>query len=214
MLAGEAGLSAPATSAHLNKLRSGGLIEAEASGRHRYYRLSGSQVAAVLESLATIAPFAPVRSLRQATRAAALRATRSCYDHLAGRLGVAVTAALVEREVLVATDGIVRHHPSSGRTPCRYVRKVGARPPKTRAGRQEPFARHQYAIRYGRSDPDLDRKVRRAAAAKGESVSEFLRRWAWTRTRPPGVVCHRLGREPPRVGQDPSRPVGHGRTEQ
>jgi DNA-binding transcriptional ArsR family regulator len=105
-LAAEAGLSAPATTAHLNRLRAGGLIEVESSGRHRYYRLTGPHVAAVLEALATIAPLRPVRSLRQGTHAAALRAARSCYDHLAGRLGVAVTAALVERQVLIATDGI------------------------------------------------------------------------------------------------------------
>jgi DNA-binding transcriptional ArsR family regulator len=105
-LAAEAGLSAPATTAHLNRLRTGGLIEVEPSGRHRYYRLAGQHVAVALEALATIAPVAPVRSLRQGTHAAALRAARSCYDHLAGRLGVAVTAALLEREAVVATDGI------------------------------------------------------------------------------------------------------------
>lgn len=105
-LAAEAGLSAPATTAHLNKLRTGGLIQVQASGRYRYYRLAGRHVAAVLEALATIAPVAPVRSLRQGTQAAALRAARSCYDHLAGRLGVAVTAALLDRDAIVATDGI------------------------------------------------------------------------------------------------------------
>ncbi|HVT68480.1 MAG TPA: winged helix-turn-helix domain-containing protein [Trebonia sp.] len=105
-LAAEAGLSAPATSAHLNKLRAGGLVEVEVSGRHRYYRLTGSRVAAALEALAAIAPLQPVRSLRQDTHAGQLRAARSCYDHLAGRLGVAVTAALLSRRVLTATDGI------------------------------------------------------------------------------------------------------------
>ena len=105
-LAAEAGLSAPATTAHLNKLRAGGLIDVQTSGRHRYYRLTGPHVAAVLETLATIAPIRPVRSLRQGTHAAALRAARTCYDHLAGRLGVALTAALLEHEVLTATDGI------------------------------------------------------------------------------------------------------------
>ena len=98
--------SPPATSAHLNKLRAGGLIEVEISGRYRYYRLTGPHVAAVLEGLATIAPLQPVRSLRQGIHARQLRAARSCYDHLAGRLGVAVTAALLDRHVLVATDGI------------------------------------------------------------------------------------------------------------
>ncbi|HEX7164678.1 MAG TPA: winged helix-turn-helix domain-containing protein [Trebonia sp.] len=105
-LAAEAGLSAPATTAHLNKLRAGGLIEVEASGRHRYYRLTGPNVAAALEALATIAPLQPIRSLRQDTHAGQLRTARSCYDHLAGRLGVAVTAALLSHKALVSTDGI------------------------------------------------------------------------------------------------------------
>jgi DNA-binding transcriptional ArsR family regulator len=114
LLAAEAGLSAPATSAHLAKLRSGGMVEVERSGRHRYYRLTGPKVAAVLEALATIAPQQPVRSLRQHTRAAALRAARSCYDHLAGRLGVTVTAALLERGVFTTTDGV----PTTRRRPA------------------------------------------------------------------------------------------------
>lgn len=105
-LAAEAGLSAPATTAHLNKLRAGGLIEVEASGRHRYYRLTGPHIAAALEALAAIAPLQPIRSLRQDTHAGQLRTARSCYDHLAGRLGVAVTAALLCHRVLVSTDGI------------------------------------------------------------------------------------------------------------
>jgi DNA-binding transcriptional ArsR family regulator len=104
-LAAEAGISAPATTNHLNRLLDGGLITVEASGRHRYYRLAGPQVAVVLEALATLAPVHPVRSLRQDTQAAALRYGRSCYDHLAGRLGVDLTARLLARHALIATDG-------------------------------------------------------------------------------------------------------------
>jgi DNA-binding transcriptional ArsR family regulator len=104
-LAAEAGISAPATTNHLNRLLDGGLITVEASGRHRYYRLAGPQVGVVLEALATVAPTHPVRSLRQDTQAAALRYARSCYDHLAGRLGVTLTAGLLEHHALIATDG-------------------------------------------------------------------------------------------------------------
>ncbi|MBB5158243.1 ArsR/SmtB family transcription factor [Saccharopolyspora phatthalungensis] len=116
VLAGEAGLSASAASAHLAKLRDGGLIEVERSGRHRYYRIADNRVAAVLEALAAIAPARPVRSLRQGTRAAAVREARSCYDHLAGRLGVAVTAALLDHGALAAADGIpdTRRRPGDG----------------------------------------------------------------------------------------------------
>jgi DNA-binding transcriptional ArsR family regulator len=116
VLAAEAGLSASAASAHLAKLRDGGLIEVERSGRHRYHRLVDHRVAAVLEALAAIAPTEPVRSLRQGTRAAAMREARSCYDHLAGRLGVAVTAALLDREALATADGVpdTRRRPGDG----------------------------------------------------------------------------------------------------
>jgi DNA-binding transcriptional ArsR family regulator len=106
VLAGEAGLSGPATTHHLNRLLEGGLVTVEASGRHRYYRLAGPQVSVVLEALASIAPTHPVRSLRQGTQAASLRQARTCYDHLAGRLGVAVTAGLLDHRVLLANDGI------------------------------------------------------------------------------------------------------------
>lgn len=105
VLADEAGLSAPSASAHLAKLREGGLIVAERSGRHRYHRLADDRVASAIEALAQLAPAQPIRSLRQHTRAAALRRARSCYDHLAGQLGVAVTSALLAQDALASTDG-------------------------------------------------------------------------------------------------------------
>jgi DNA-binding transcriptional ArsR family regulator len=105
VLASESGVSASTTSEHLARLLDGGLVIVEPSGRHRYYRLADDQVAAAIESLAALAPQLPVTSLRASTRAAAMRRARTCYDHLAGRLGVAVTAALVRRKALVRTDG-------------------------------------------------------------------------------------------------------------
>lgn len=115
------GLSRPAISAHLTKLVAGGLLRVEQSGRHRYYRLAGPEVADLIESLARLAPATPIRSLRQSTRARALRAGRTCYDHLAGTLGVAVTAALVAHRALTTVDGrpdVERRHndPLSGST--------------------------------------------------------------------------------------------------
>jgi hypothetical protein len=67
---------------------------------------AGGQVTAILEALAQLAPAQPVRSLRQSTRAAALRSARACYDHLAGKLGVQLTQALIDCRALTATDGI------------------------------------------------------------------------------------------------------------
>ena len=105
VLAAEAGVAPSTASVHLAKLVDGGLVMAERHGRHRYFRLAGPDVARALEALARIAPPAPVRSLREGTRAQAIRAARTCYDHLAGQLGVALMAGLVENGVLAGGDG-------------------------------------------------------------------------------------------------------------
>jgi DNA-binding transcriptional ArsR family regulator len=104
-LAWAAGLSAQATSNHLARLVDGGLVSVEREGRHRYYRLASAEVAHALEALAVLA--APIRSLEQprSPKARALRDGRCCYGHLAGRLGVAVTDALVARGAIRPVDG-------------------------------------------------------------------------------------------------------------
>jgi DNA-binding transcriptional ArsR family regulator len=89
---------APSTaSEHLELLRTGGLVTASRDGRYRRYRLAGVEVAEALEYLGTLAPPMPARGLSESSRNEALRLGRTCYDHLAGRLGVALTDALVER---------------------------------------------------------------------------------------------------------------------
>jgi hypothetical protein len=82
-----------------------GLLRDERHGRHRYFRLAAEPVARLLEAAAQIAPTAPVRSLRQGTRAQAVRTARICYDHLAGRLGTALMAALLEHGLIDGGDG-------------------------------------------------------------------------------------------------------------
>lgn len=106
VVASESGVSASTASAHLARLVAGGVLEVERSGRHRYYRLAGPDVAAVVEALSAMAPQPVVTSLRESTRAAALRSARTCYDHLAGRAGVALMAGLVERGALVRVDAV------------------------------------------------------------------------------------------------------------
>ncbi len=105
MLATEAGVATSTASAHLGRLVDGGLLVSRAQGRHRYYELASPRVAQALEALAALAPPRPVRSLRAGTRAQALRRARTCYDHLAGHLGVAVMAALLDRGALSGGDG-------------------------------------------------------------------------------------------------------------
>jgi DNA-binding transcriptional ArsR family regulator len=95
-----AGVSAATASAHLAKLLDGGLVAVTRQGRHRYYRLAGHEVAYALEVLAEISPARPVRSLRQSREAQALAQARTCYDHLAGRAGVALFDAFMRQKML------------------------------------------------------------------------------------------------------------------
>jgi DNA-binding transcriptional ArsR family regulator len=99
-LADEAGIAASTCSGHLSRLVAAGMLVVEPYGRHRYYRLAGPHVASLLESIARLAPPMTVRSLQDGTQAAALRRARTCYDHLAGRFGVAVMDALLGSGVL------------------------------------------------------------------------------------------------------------------
>ncbi|MEU5865140.1 MULTISPECIES: helix-turn-helix transcriptional regulator [unclassified Nonomuraea] len=89
-LARVAGVSAATASAHLARLLDGGLVDVVRQGRHRYYRLAGHEIAEVLETLARVSARPPVRSLRQSRQARLLEEARTCYDHLAGRAGVAL----------------------------------------------------------------------------------------------------------------------------
>ncbi len=109
VLAAEAGVTPATISEHLGRLRDANLLSAEQQGRARYYRLANPAVAEALEALAQISPPEPIRSLRQGTRAHALRRARTCYHHLAGKLGVAVMAAMIDRGQLDGGDG--NHHP-------------------------------------------------------------------------------------------------------
>jgi DNA-binding transcriptional ArsR family regulator len=87
-LAHQAGVTPQTASSHLSKLETGGLIEPEKQGRHRYYRLTGADVAGVLEGLAGLAARAGHMRVRTGPKDPALRRARICYDHLAGDLGV------------------------------------------------------------------------------------------------------------------------------
>lgn len=96
-LARHAGVSPATASSHLARLLDGGLVTVEKRGRHRYYQLAGRHIAVVLEALAQVSPRVPAIGLRQVRAAEALRQARSCYDHLAGRAGVALFQAFMDK---------------------------------------------------------------------------------------------------------------------
>jgi DNA-binding transcriptional ArsR family regulator len=102
-LAVRARVAPPTASAHLAKLVDGGLLAVEVQGRHRYYRLAGAQVARVLEGLGGLST--STQATVHAARAlpADLRFARTCYDHLAGQLAVALRDALLEQEIMQET---------------------------------------------------------------------------------------------------------------
>lgn len=105
-LAAVAGVGAPTASAHLARLREQRLVDALAQGRHRYYRLAGGEVAAALEALLVVAHGAPAPFEPSAPHR--LRAARTCYDHLAGELGVRLHAHFLERGWLVPDEADYR----------------------------------------------------------------------------------------------------------
>jgi DNA-binding transcriptional ArsR family regulator len=96
-LARAAGVAPSTASEHLRRLVAVDLVAVVRTGRHRYHRLTGPDVAAALEALALIAPrrSTGTGSLRRVRADAALTYARTCYDHLAGVVGVAVLDALV-----------------------------------------------------------------------------------------------------------------------
>lgn len=104
-LATRAGISPSLASSHLSKLLDGGLVAVDQKGRQRHYRLAGPCVAEVIEAMLTIAPDRAAGGLRESTRGAALRGARTCYDHLAGELGVALTDSLERQHLIETGDG-------------------------------------------------------------------------------------------------------------
>ncbi|BCY14476.1 helix-turn-helix transcriptional regulator [Actinoplanes sp. L3-i22] len=137
-LATHAGVARSTATEHLDRLIAGGLLTEARQGRHRYVRLADPGVAGLLEDItARLEPaLPPARGLRATTADAALRRGRTCYDHLAGRLGVAVTDALTGAGLLdqnggfaVTSDGVTW-----------LTDRLGVAPEQLRAGRR-PLAR-------------------------------------------------------------------------
>jgi DNA-binding transcriptional ArsR family regulator len=107
-LAQVAGIAPQTASGHLARMTAIGLLTVEKQGRHRYHRLATSGVAHMLESIMQVASeLEPTqRRLVVGPRDAALRKARTCYDHLAGQLGVALADALVAAgHAELASDG-------------------------------------------------------------------------------------------------------------
>ncbi|WP_283136426.1 ArsR/SmtB family transcription factor [Rhizohabitans arisaemae] len=106
-LARHAGVRPSTASEQLTRLIEGGLLTEERQGRHRYVRLAGPEAAALIEALASYASYSSSpRSLRQSVRLSAEAKARTCYDHLAGQLGVALADAMIARGLVADDSGL------------------------------------------------------------------------------------------------------------
>jgi DNA-binding transcriptional ArsR family regulator len=168
-LARLAGVRPSTISEHLASLVDGGLLTVVSAGRHRYYTLSGPEVAHALEALAQICPSTQVKSLRESVGARSLRVARTCYDHVAGALGVAMLDAMVRKQWL---DEDCRLAPGGARGLDEFGVDVSA----CQAARRQ-FAR-----------PCLDWTQRRMhlAGALGAALNERLNERGWVRPVRPG----------------------------
>jgi DNA-binding transcriptional ArsR family regulator len=112
-LASVAGITPQTASGHLGQLARAGLITMTKQGRHRYHHLATAEVARMLESLMLVAAAGTVRRITTGPRDQQMRLARTCYDHIAGRLGVALADAMLaqnwvemdEDDVLVTPHG-------------------------------------------------------------------------------------------------------------
>jgi DNA-binding transcriptional ArsR family regulator len=103
-LAIAADTSASNISMHLAKLVNAGLLKAENHGRHRYYSYSRKEVAYAVEALGTLIPTSPKEMVSDNESIVPIRQCRTCYDHLAGKTGVAITDALLKQKMIVTVD--------------------------------------------------------------------------------------------------------------
>jgi DNA-binding transcriptional ArsR family regulator len=169
-------------STHLAKLTGAGLLSAVRDGRHRYFRLASPTVVEMIEGIVAVALEQRPRYRPLSRQARALSAARICYDHLAGRLSVALTDALVARDYVVLDDDAAAITTAG----TRFFTKFGIELPALRSTRR-PFCR-----------PCLDWTERRPhiAGALGAAITQrcFDLGWMERMRRSHAVTVTPLGR--------------------
>ncbi|QSO49794.1 ArsR/SmtB family transcription factor [Alicyclobacillus mengziensis] len=171
-LARAARVTPQTASSHLAKMVEGGLLVHESYGRHKYYRLASAEVGQALEALNAIAPPKPVRSLRESDQSKALHFARTCYDHIAGEVGVALTDRMLAlgiisedtRDFVVTTGG------------AKWLRNFGIDLDEIRCGR-----RH-----FARQCLDWSERRHHMAGALGAAVTSRLFDMGWIDRIPGG----------------------------
>jgi DNA-binding transcriptional ArsR family regulator len=165
-LAGAGGITQQTASGHLARMVEAGLLGVRKQGRHRYFSLSGVDVAEALESLMGIAERTGATPVRAGPRDAALRHARICYDHLAGERGVALLEGLRRRGLVEGEAEIVLT--AAGR---QFFEAIGL-DPSTLEGRRRPLCR-----------PCLDWSERRShlGGALGAALLDLMSSRGWLR---------------------------------
>ncbi|MGM7677984.1 ArsR/SmtB family transcription factor [Microbacterium sp. A94] len=169
-LSAAAGVSASTASEHLSALLDAGLIVCTPRGRQRFYAITDADVASALERLGHLCPPAPEITYRQAAGARDLAHARLCYDHLAGRLGIALAHSLVENGWL-ATDLV-------------DVTERGAA--HLRAQGIEVNELSQARRRLTRGCPDWTERRPHLAGSLGSAIAQAFIERAWVVRRPVG----------------------------
>jgi DNA-binding transcriptional ArsR family regulator len=169
-LAQRAGVSPPAATAHLNKLLTGGLVRVQPAGRQRLFRMAGPEVGQALEALAVLARPVEVVALSQNLALNEMRAARTCYDHLAGRLGVGLTEALAARSFIVREGSASFELTEDG---AAFLEKFGVDVAEARA-KKRCFARQCI---------DLTERRPHLAGALGAALCECLFTNGWIERR-------------------------------
>jgi DNA-binding transcriptional ArsR family regulator len=171
-LALEANVGLPTASSHLSKLIDGGLLTVASQGRHRYYALAGTEVAAMIEAISGVAAIAGPQRVRPGPRDATMREARVCYDHLAGEHAVAMLDGFLAQGVLRKDGDQIRLGKSA---PSRFA-AVGI---DTEAfeGQRRPVCR-----------ACLDWSVRRShlAGTLGAAILDKILAEKWARREPEG----------------------------
>jgi DNA-binding transcriptional ArsR family regulator len=98
-------------SMHLAKLVQSDLLCVEKQGRHKYYRFSNKEIAYSIEAMANLIPHSTIPKKNIAEKHSPIKHCRTCYDHLAGKIGVALTDSLLEQKIIVDNNNVFEISP-------------------------------------------------------------------------------------------------------
>ncbi len=169
-LASAAGVSAATASEHLSVLVEAGLVRCEPRGRQRFYALADDSVAAALEQLGHLCPPAPTTTYRRSRDARDLARARLCYDHIAGRLGVALLESMQRSAWLTPDDARLT---AGGRA---ALTELGV-PIEDLESRARPIVR---------TCPDWTERRPHLAGGLGAALATLFTEHAWVRRRARG----------------------------